>query len=263
MSFFLTTLCRLRGESVCLVLSFYPFAYLSSGHSSGAGHGTSARIHRRFCEDLKDPRGMGGVGPPLRGFGTHPAHRLSTGTGTPPTHHASPEPTLQNFIVSRASYRDAPRPDIVIAPPACEPQGLQSTVVLGNGYGVSLPTVSQSSGRVYRTPESIEDRQRIFDQGILPRRPRECFFHLTWLALRGKVFVLLSIYTIVSLAFGLFHVFGTTRPPGSPSKLGRGWTCNDGPNIHLLAIHPVLSQHTNSASLTLVTTRTLLSRTTV
>ena len=28
--------------------------------------------------------------------------------------------------------------------------------------------------------------------------------------------VLLSIYTIVSLAFGLFHVFGTTRPPGVP-----------------------------------------------
>ena len=144
--------------------------------------GASAKISKTLG-------GMGGVGPPLRGFGTHPAHRLSTGTGTPPTHHASPEPTLQNFIVSRASYRDAPRPDIVIARPACEPQGLQSTVGIGNGFGVSLPTASQSSGRVYRIPESIEDRQRIFDQGILPRRPRECFFHLTWLALRGKVFV--------------------------------------------------------------------------
>ena len=143
--------------------------------------GASAKISKT--------QGMGGIGPPLRGLGTHLAHRLSTGTGTPPTHHASSEPTLQNFIVSRASYRDAPRPDIVIAPPACEPQGLQSTVGIGNGFGVSLPTASQSSGRVYRTPESIEDRQRIFDQGILPRRPRECFFHLTWLALRGKVFV--------------------------------------------------------------------------
>ena len=140
------------------------------------------------AKSSKTLEGMGNVGLPLRGLGTHPAHRLSTGTGTPPT-HASPEPTLQGFMVSHASYRDAPKPDIVTAPSACEPQGLYSTACLGNGSGVSLPAASQSSGRVYRTPESIEDRQRVFDQDILPRRPRECFFHLTWLALRGKVFV--------------------------------------------------------------------------
>jgi hypothetical protein len=184
------------------------------------------------AKSSKTLEGMGGVGPPLRGLGTHPAYRLSIGKGTPQTHLSSPEPTLQSFMVSRASYKDAPKLDIVIAPPACELQGLQSTVGLGNGSGVSLSAASQSSGREYRTSESMEDTQRVFDQDTLPRRPRECFFHLTWLALRGKVFVsskqssilsgpdgrllqvLLSIYAIVSLAFGLFHVFGTTRPPG-------------------------------------------------
>ena len=75
----------------------------------------------------------------------------------------------------------------MVTPPAGEPQGLQSTVSLGGGSGVSLPTAVQSSEGVYKT--SVEDRQRIFGQNILPRRPIKSLLQLMWLALKDKVLV--------------------------------------------------------------------------
>jgi hypothetical protein len=139
--------------------------------------------------------GMGGVGALLRGLATHHTHGLSSGAGTPPTRHASPDSTLRSFTMSRAD-KDLPKLDFAIKSPAGEPQGLLSTV-----------------GR--------EGGQRILGEDILPKRPSERFLHLTWWPLEDKVLVLLSIYAIIvvailSLALGHFQGFGTTHPPGIP-----------------------------------------------
>jgi hypothetical protein len=129
--------------------------------------------------------GMGGVGARPR---CHPTHGLSTGTGTPPTHHVSPDSTFQSVTVSRATDKDRSKPDIMITPLAgSEPQGLQSTVGLGGGSGVSLPAAFQSSEEVYGT--SIEDRERTFGQNIPPRRPSEGLLRSIWLVFKDAVLV--------------------------------------------------------------------------
>jgi P-type Ca2+ transporter type 2C len=50
-----------------------------------------------------------------------------------------------------------------------------------------LASAIQSSEGVYRT--SVEDRQRIFGQNILPRRPIKSLLQLIWLALKDKALV--------------------------------------------------------------------------
>jgi P-type Ca2+ transporter type 2C len=132
-------------------------------------------------KSLETLEGMGGVGALLRGLGTHPSHGLSTESGSPLAHMASPDPTIQSFTVSHATDKDPPKPDIMVTSPAGEPQGLQSTVSLGGDLPVG------SSGEVYGT--SIEDRQRIFGQNVLPRRPSKSLLQLMWLALKDKVLV--------------------------------------------------------------------------
>jgi hypothetical protein len=71
----------------------------------------------------------------------------------------------------------------MITSPAGEPQGLQSSVSLGG----DAPAEFQYSEEAYRT--SIEDRQRMFGQNILPRRPTRSLLQLMWLALKDKVLV--------------------------------------------------------------------------
>jgi Ca2+-transporting ATPase len=135
-------------------------------------------------KSLETLEGMGGIDALLCGLGTHPTHGLST---TPPTQHVLPDQMLQNFTVAHATDKDPPKSDIVITSPTSEPQGLQSTASLGGGSGVSLPDAFKSSEGAYRA--SIEDRQRIFGQNILPRRPSKSLLQLMWLALNDKVLV--------------------------------------------------------------------------
>ena len=137
-------------------------------------------------EGLETIEDTGGVCALLRGFAAHPSHGLSTGKGTQPTHHASPDPTLQSFAVSRASCKDPP--DIMITPPAGgEPQGLQSMVSIEDGFGASLPPAFQPSSGVYR--RSVEDRQQFVYQDIFPRCSREGFLCWTWPELKDMVLV--------------------------------------------------------------------------
>ena len=142
---------------------------------------------------LVDPKSLealeelGGVNALLRGLGTHATHGLSTETETPPSHLASPDPAIQSFTVSHATEKDVPKPGIMVTSPAGEPQGLQSTVSLGDGSGASLPAAAQSFEGAYST--SVEDRQQIFGQNILPRRPIKTLLQLMWLALKDKVLV--------------------------------------------------------------------------
>ena len=117
----------------------------------------------------------------------------------------------------------------MLTSPAGEPQGLRSTVSLGSGS--DIPTIFQSDG-AYKA--SIEEREGIFSQNILPRRPIMSLLQLMWLALKDKVLVssdnlspiptlkldvlqiLLSICAVISLELGLFQDFGSTRPKGKP-----------------------------------------------
>jgi hypothetical protein len=157
---------------------------------------------------------VGGVGAPVRALGIHGP--TSTGTGTLPV-YVSHDPVIHSFPSSRATDKDSPVLDIMITPPAGEPEGLQSTV-------------------------GLEDGQRILGKdNILPRYPRDSFLHLTWPPLKDKVLVssrqsstlygsqpdarlpqvLLSVYAIVvvaiiSFTLGRFQDFGTTRPPKIP-----------------------------------------------
>ena len=129
---------------------------------------------------------MGGVNTLLRGLGTHPTLGLSTESGSPPAHFpSSPGPAHQDFTVSRTTDKDKGplRPDIMITSPAGEPRGLQSTTSLGGDVSAEF----QCSEEAYRT--SIEDRQRIFGQNVLPRRPIKSLLQLMWLALKDKVLV--------------------------------------------------------------------------
>jgi Ca2+-transporting ATPase len=153
-------------------LDVYPFAFKPLQLAS--------LVDPKSLETLES---MGGVGALLHGLGTHPTHGLSTESGSPPTHLASPDPTLQSLTLSHATDKDPPKPDIMITSPAGEPQGLQSTVSLGG----SVPAEFQTSEEVYRT--SIEDRQRIFGQNVLPRRATKSLLQLMWLALKDKVLV--------------------------------------------------------------------------
>ena len=114
---------------------------------------------------------MGGIGALIRGPGTHPTHGLSTEKGTPLTHLASPDPTLQSFAASHIADNNLPKPDIMLTSPAGEPQGLRSTVSLGSGS--DLPTIFQSDGS-YKA--SIEERELILARTSFPNaQSRACF----------------------------------------------------------------------------------------
>ena len=71
--------------------------------------------------------------------------------------------------------------------PAGVPEGLQSTASLGGGSGVGRPTSLKFSAGAYEA--TIEDRQRICGQNILPRRQSKSLLLLMWLALQDKVLV--------------------------------------------------------------------------
>ena len=134
-------------------------------------------------KSLETLENMGGIGALLRGLGTHPTHGLSTESGTPPAHLASPDLTLQSSTVSHVTDKGPPKPDIMITSPAGEPRGMQSSVSLGG----DVPAEFQASEEAYKT--SIEDRRRIFGQNVLPRRPTKSLLQLMWLALKDKVLV--------------------------------------------------------------------------
>ncbi|KAG2147638.1 hypothetical protein DEU56DRAFT_730809 [Suillus clintonianus] len=63
---------------------------------------------------------------------------------------------------------------------------------------------------------SMQERQRVFGENVLPQRASKSLLALMWLALKDKVLVLLSIAAVVSLALGLFQDFGTPQPAGEP-----------------------------------------------
>jgi Ca2+-transporting ATPase len=138
-------------------------------------------------KSLETLEGMGGVDELLRGLGSHHTHGLTTKIGMPQSQHVSPVLIPQNPKHVHTVDKDPPKPNIMITSPAGEPQGLQSSTSLAGSSGVDLPSALQSSEDVYRT--SIEDRQRVFGQNVLPRRETKTLLQLMWLALKDKVLV--------------------------------------------------------------------------
>ena len=116
-------------------------------------------------------------------------------------------------------------------------RGLNAKPTAGNSHrtaresrSVGRPASLDYSADAYEA--TIEDRQRIYGQNILPRRSSKSLLHLIWSALQGKVMVwpmipthlfadvrvqvLLSVTAVVMLALGLIQDFGTTHPEGEP-----------------------------------------------
>jgi Ca2+-transporting ATPase len=138
-------------------------------------------------KSLETLENMGGVDAILRGLGTQPTYGLSTKLALPPSHGGSPDRTSHDFSESHAPDQGPPKPNIIVTSPADVPQGLQSTVSLAGGSGVSPLTAFVPSEDVYRT--SIEDRKRIFGQNFVLQCPSKTLLQLMWLALKDKVLV--------------------------------------------------------------------------
>ena len=136
-------------------------------------------------KSLETLENMGGVDAILRGLGTQPTYGLGTKLAPPPNHGGSPDRTSHDFDESHAPDQGPSKPNITVTSPVGVPQGLQSTVSLAGGSGVSPPTSFVSSEDVYRT--SIEDRKRIFCMKVVPRCQSKILLQLMWL--KGKVLV--------------------------------------------------------------------------
>ncbi|KAH9021979.1 calcium-translocating P-type ATPase [Lactarius hengduanensis] len=163
-----------------------------------------------YPKSLENLERLGGVDGLLRGLGTNRRRGLSTKLTQP----ALRDPKMVNAVHRDSDGEEATptKPEPMIACPIGVPEGLRRTACLGGGS--SHPTPLQLSAGAYKA--TIQDRQRIYGQNILPQRPTKSLLHLTWLALQDKVIVLLSIAAVGSLALGLFQDFGTHRPQGEP-----------------------------------------------
>ncbi|PWN53499.1 calcium-translocating P-type ATPase [Violaceomyces palustris] len=56
---------------------------------------------------------------------------------------------------------------------------------------------------------SVDDRERVYGNNVLPQRKSKSLLMLMWLALQDKILILLCIAAVVSLALGLYTDFGT------------------------------------------------------
>ena len=109
-------------------------------------------------------------------------------------------------------------------------RGLSSDLLRNHGttapYGMQITPTSSVT---------IEDRQRVYGQNVLPQRPSKTLLRFVWLALQDKVIVSpmtphsflvsdvrmsskisLSAATVISLAFGIFQDIATVHPEGEP-----------------------------------------------
>lgn len=123
---------------------------------------------------------LGGVEGLLYGLGTDRLRGLSTKV-TGRSHCGPSDPVIINAITSSAAEKT----------PSISPtgvlvsEGLQRAESLC-GYGVHRPASLKIPAPYEAT---IEDRQRIYGQNILPRRPGNGVLLLMWLALHDKVIV--------------------------------------------------------------------------
>ena len=120
-------------------------------------------------KSLENLESLGGVSGLLYGLGLHRHHGLNSQIG-------SRAPATIIAVTPFGTEMTPPKPD-----------GLQSTASLGDGSSWGSPASLKLPAGAYEA--TIEDRQRIYGQNILPQRPSKSLLRLMWLALRDKVIV--------------------------------------------------------------------------
>lgn len=132
-------------------------------------------------KSLENLESLGGVEGLLRGLGVN-RHRGLNSKLTPPSQPVSPDPGNINAVTPFGVELSPPKPNIMITSPAGVPEGLQSSASLGGASSVGRPASSAYEA-------TIEDRQRIYGENVLPQRPGKSLLRLMWLALQDKVIV--------------------------------------------------------------------------
>ena len=137
-------------------------------------------VDLKSLEKLENVGGEEGL---LHGLGVNRLRGLSS-KSTQPSQPVLPDPGSIN-LVNPFGVEMTP----IMITPASMPEEPQCTVRenRGAGSGVGRPASLDYSAGAYEA--TIEDRQRIYGQNILPRRPSKSLFRLMWLALKDKVMV--------------------------------------------------------------------------
>ncbi|KAH9052618.1 hypothetical protein EDB87DRAFT_422577 [Lactarius vividus] len=148
-------------------------------------------------KSLENLERLGGVEGLLRGLGTNRLRGLSM------LSESRDHGTL-NAMIPDGVEMTSLKPNITTISPARVPQGLAN---IAGGSGVDHRTSSSLAGAYDAT---IEDRQRIYGQNILPQRPRKSLLLLMWRALQDRVLLWLTTVAILSFALSLFLDFSTT-----------------------------------------------------
>ena len=121
-------------------------------------------------KNLESLESLGGISGLLYGLGVHRHHGLNSQI-------ESRAPATIDAVTPFGTYMTPPKPD-----------GLQSTASLGGGSSGGRPASFKFPAGAYEA--TIEDRQRIYGQNILPdQRPSKSLRRLMWLALQDKVVV--------------------------------------------------------------------------
>jgi Ca2+-transporting ATPase len=135
-------------------------------------------------KSLENLESLGGLEGLLHGLGSHPLRGLITKL-TPPTE--SPDPATVHAVTPFGIEMSSPEPNIMNTSPTGVPEGLKSTASLGGGSSMGRSSSLKFSAGAYEA--TLEDRERIYGQNILPRRPSKSLLRLMWLALQDKVIV--------------------------------------------------------------------------
>lgn len=136
-------------------------------------------VDPKSIEALED---MGGIEGLLRGVGSH-----RTGLGIVPDDVGSDDDSVRSSIHRlKSGVEDMPRPDITLTVPEGEDTALptlpsHSTPSVAGGAGAWDPSAAFAA--------SIEERQRVFGENVLPVRHAKSLWRLMWGALTDKVLV--------------------------------------------------------------------------
>ena len=135
-------------------------------------------------KSLENLEKLGGVEGLLCGIGTNPLRGLSTKL-TPPSQLGSPDPGSINVVTP---YGVGMMP-IMITSSANMPEERQYTARANRAGspGARRPTSLDYSAGAYEA--TMEDRQRIYGQNVLPQHSSKSLRRLMWLALQDKVMV--------------------------------------------------------------------------
>nr|OQO28881.1 hypothetical protein B0A51_03208 [Rachicladosporium sp. CCFEE 5018] len=66
---------------------------------------------------------------------------------------------------------------------------------------------------------SFMDRIKVFSNNGLPEKKATPLWRLMWMAYKDKILILLTVAAVISLALGLYEVFGVDHPEGSPPPI--------------------------------------------